>query len=302
MAATVTPPLGYSTTSSSGNPFLASRARHKLRSAVTFGRADERPCTTQAQADRTVPAPLTLNRTAIPVGQKLCWRAIEKLKKLHVADSSCIADSRCRPPTTLFGRSGTDRIKVRTMGPGTPDTVPGVQLSAEQLETFRRWALGTLVETRNRGLFAEWLVGTALGVVEQERLEWDQADLRYQDRLIEVKASGRGQVWPQNKPSTPTFDIKQRSRSWNAQTNTIEEFDQPRRVADLYVFCLHQSYPATNSNVADPNEWKFWVVSTETIDAELGDQKTIGLSRLGQLADPVSWGELAKKVENIVNA
>jgi hypothetical protein len=177
-----------------------------------------------------------------------------------------------------------------------------VRLTEPQLNTFRTWAVGNLVENRNRGLFAEWLVGTALGVVEQERLEWDQADLRYQDRLVEVKASGRGQAWPQVKPSTPTFDIKQRSRSWNAQTNTIEEFDRPCRVADLYVFCLHQSYPATNDNVADPNEWVFWIVSTETIDGELGDQKTIGLSRLGQLADPVSWGELAKKVENIVNA
>ena len=174
------------------------------------------------------------------------------------------------------------------MGPGTPDTVPGVQLSAEQLEAFRRWALGNLVENRNRGLFAEWLVGTAVGAVERERLEWDQADLRYQDRLIEVKASGRGQAWPQDKPSTPTFDIRQRTRSWNAETNTIEESARPRRVADIYVFCLHQSYPATNSNVADPSEWKFWVVSTATLDARLGDQKTIGLTRLEQLTDSVA--------------
>ena len=183
------------------------------------------------------------------------------------------------------------------MGPGTPDTVPGVKLSAEQLEAFRRWALGNLVENRNRGLFAEWLVGTALGVVEQERLEWDQADLRYKDRLIEVKASGRGQAWPQAKPSTPTFDIKQRTRSWNAQTNTIEEFDRPRRVADLYVFCLHQSYPATNDNVADPKEWAFWIVSTDTIDARLGSQKTVGLNRLSELTQPVGWTDLRREIE-----
>ena len=179
---------------------------------------------------------------------------------------------------------------------------PGVQLSAEQLETFRRWALGNLVENRNRGLFAEWVVGTALGVAGKERLEWDEADLRYQDRLIEVKASGRGQAWPQDKPSTPTFDIKQRSRSWNAQTNTVEEFDQPRRVADLYVFCLHQSYPATNSNVADLDEWTFWIVSTDTIDAELGDQKTIGLTRLEQLTDSVAWSELFESIVRTLTA
>lgn len=53
-----------------------------------------------------------------------------------------------------------------TCGSGRPDTVPGVQISAEQLETFRRWALGNLVENRNRGLFAEWLIGTALGIAD----------------------------------------------------------------------------------------------------------------------------------------
>ena len=67
--------------------------------------------------------------------------------------------------------------------------------------------------------------------------------------------------------------------------------------ADLYVFCLHQAYPATNDNVVDPNEWASWIVSTATLDARLGDQKTIGLSRLGQLADPVSWGELLEEID-----
>ena len=177
-----------------------------------------------------------------------------------------------------------------------------MRLTEPQLNTFRTWAVGNLVENRNRGLFAEWVVGTALGVAGKERLEWDEADLRYQDRLIEVKASGRGQAWPQDKPSTPTFDIKQRARSWNAQTNIIEEFDPPRRVADLYVFCLHQSYPATNDNVADASEWEFWVVPTDTIDAELGDQKTIGLTRLEQLTDSVAWSELSEKIKYALDA
>ena len=193
--------------------------------------------------------------------------------------------------------AGNAHRKVKQAGYG-----PVVQLAAEQLEAFRRWALGNLVENRNRGLFAEWLVGTALGVAGKERLEWDEADLRYQGRLIEVKASGRGQAWPQDKPSTPTFDIRQRTRSWNAQTDTVEEFDPPRRVADLYVFCLHQSYPATNSNVADLSEWEFWVVSTNTIDAELGNQKTIGLTRLEQLTDSVAWAELSESIDRSFTA
>ena len=39
---------------------------------------------------------------------------------------------------------------------------------------FSRWATGNLVDNRNRGIFAEWLVGQALGVIEADdvRTEW----------------------------------------------------------------------------------------------------------------------------------
>ena len=33
---------------------------------------------------------------------------------------------------------------------------------------FSRWATGNLVDNRNRGIFAEWLVGQALGVIEAD--------------------------------------------------------------------------------------------------------------------------------------
>ena len=49
------------------------------------------------------------------------------------------------------------------------------------LGEFRLWAAGNLVENRNRGVFAEWLVGKALDAVDPlvPRREWDAADLRY---------------------------------------------------------------------------------------------------------------------------
>ena len=43
------------------------------------------------------------------------------------------------------------------------------------LTEFQRWATGNLVENRNRGIFGEWLVGQALGVIgdDEVRQEWD---------------------------------------------------------------------------------------------------------------------------------
>ena len=171
------------------------------------------------------------------------------------------------------------------------------------LAGFRQWATGNLVENRTRGIFAEWLTGQALGVIGPDdiRTEWDAADLRYRDRLIEVKASGRGQTWSQERPSVIRFDIANRQQAWDAETDTFEAFDQPGRVADVYVFCLPTPDKATNDNVADPSMWTFWVIATATLDAELGDQKTIGTGRLSTLANPVSWDDLHDAVDQTIS-
>ena len=78
--------------------------------------------------------------------------------------------------------------------------------------------------------------------------------------------------------------------------------DPPHRSADVYVFCLHKSLPATNENVADPGTWAFWVVATETLDDDLGGQKTLGLKRLDSLASRVKWSEIRQAVDRAIKA
>ena len=123
------------------------------------------------------------------------------------------------------------------------------------IESFRRWALGALAENRNRGIFAEWLVGQALGAIDhdaarEERMRWD---LEYRQNKIEVKASG--QAW--NPRPNPRFDIACRKLSSDQATGEDIYLDPPKRVADVYVFCLHTPVLATDDNVADPAVWEF---------------------------------------------
>ena len=72
--------------------------------------------------------------------------------------------------------------------------------------------------------------------------------------------------------------------------------------ADIYIFCLHESIPATNENVADPASWSFWVIATKIIDKELGDQKSLGESTLNQLTQSVSWLELPKEFKRVIES
>ena len=170
---------------------------------------------------------------------------------------------------------------------------------SDESVNFDRWAAGNLVDNRNRGIFAEWLVGQALGVIGDHdvRTEWDAVDLRFGDLTIEVKASGLSQTWNLLVPSTPRFGIPRQKRAWFADTDEWIVYDEPKRSADIYVFCLHRSVPATNENVADTDSWSFWVVATSTINDELDAQSSVGVSTLNRLAEPVGWSEIKAAVK-----
>lgn len=167
------------------------------------------------------------------------------------------------------------------------------------IEGFRRWALGALAENRNRGIFAEWLVGQALGAIDHDavREEWMRWDLEYRHNKIEVKASG--QAW--NPRPNPRFDIACRKFSWDPVDKEDIQLDPPARVADVYVLCLHTPELATNVNVADPAVWDFWVIPAQTLDNELGAQKTVGPATLDRLAERIGWGQIKEAVDRLID-
>ena len=169
------------------------------------------------------------------------------------------------------------------------------------IDRFRHWALGNLVWNTNRGIFAEWLVGQALEAIGEDdaRDEWVEADLCYRGIKIEVKTSGRGQAWKQDRPSTPQFGVRPLKQTWDKRTNEWTDHVPPARVADIYVFCLHDAFPATDDDVRDPAYWKFWVVSKQTLDDQIGPRESIGLSRLRDLmpSGPVGWSEIKTEID-----
>ena len=170
-----------------------------------------------------------------------------------------------------------------------------------KIENYYKWSSSRLVDNRNRGIFAEWLVGQALNAIQNNtsRREWDAVDLRVNGVTIEIKCSGRSQSWGYGEPSTPRWSIQKNKRVWNAETDEVEVFDNPKRNADIYIFCLHDPIPATNENVADPRCWSFWVIASKTIDKELGNQKSVGIRTLKSLTESISWSELPVEFEKV---
>jgi len=152
--------------------------------------------------------------------------------------------------------------------------IPGIPYLT--ISDFWSWAYSDVLVNTNRSVFAEFLVGSALGVLDKPRIEWDAVDLHYNEKTIEVKCSAYIQSWDQKAYSTILFDIGKKI-AWHADSNTYEK--EPTRSADCYVFCLFKELVKDKANILDTNSWEFYVVSTKRINEGLKDQKSIGAEK-----------------------
>jgi hypothetical protein len=175
--------------------------------------------------------------------------------------------------------------------------IPG--LDGHTIADFWRWAYSDVLSNGNRSVFAEFMVGTALGCLDSPRVEWDAVDLRYGEHKIEVKASAYCQSWHQKRPSTITFRIG-KARAWNSRTG--EYYTGPTRLADIYVFCLHtqRDKAMARSNVLDPSTWEFYVVPTKRFDQAFADRKTISLGSVQRVGVSCGYAELKARVDEIL--
>ena len=184
---------------------------------------------------------------------------------------------------------------------------------------FRRWALTDLALNINRGRFAEWLVGKALGVIAPDsyQIGWASYDLDYGGRKIEVKSSARGQSWHQTRPSAVSWGIAPSRWRWDDPLPDEDEgswtrLDPPQRVADVYVFCCYRSYPLPdgpdglderNSGVITLENWRFWVASRETLDMRFGTNKSVTLRQIKEseaVVGPLRWSGIRTAVDTTV--
>ena len=183
----------------------------------------------------------------------------------------------------------------------TIDSTPTNHLTPQELDRnlakFTRWAAGDLTGNRMRGLYAEWMIASQLGVLDEDasRVEWDMVDIRYKSLNIEVKTSGNRQQWSE-KENQPRFSIAPQSRIWNAELNQTQQVVPARRTADIYIFCLHTCTELSTFAVANEDNWSFMPVLTSNLDDAFGTQSSVSggvLSRVG------SWMPLRNACEQL---
>ena len=182
------------------------------------------------------------------------------------------------------------KIEVERKTGGEPFHENGKPLDANLL-SFWRWSASDLVGNAMRGILAEYIVASAIGVADGSRTEWDACDLRTKEGIrIEVKSGAYIQSWGQERLSNIQFNIRP-TRGWDASTNTCAT--EAERQSDVYVFCLLNHQDQNTIDPLDISQWSFYVMATASLNESVGSQKTITLSSLKKLnPQEVAYGEL----------
>ena len=189
--------------------------------------------------------------------------------------------------------------EIKTL-PKNPDET--FQFNSQNLDfrlvDFWRWSQSDLIENRNRGILAEFIVRQALEIKYPTRLEWDAFDLITDDGVkIEVKSAAYIQAWKQERHSAIQFGIEP-TRGLLEDNNYSEE---KLRRADIYIFCLLGHKDQVTINPMNLDQWVFYVLSTKILNERFPNQKSISLNVLKTLnCHECNYGQLKLRFSDIV--
>jgi hypothetical protein len=164
------------------------------------------------------------------------------------------------------------------------------------LQDFWRWSVSDILSNATRGILAEFIVGTVIGLDPKDvRIEWDTYDLTSKDGIkIEVKSSAYIQSWKQKDYSKISFSIKP-THFLDPQTLLYQ--NEAKRHADVYVFCLLKHKDQDTIDPLKLEQWEFYVVPTPILSTYGGSQNRIILSKLKKIAEPINYNELYETVQ-----
>jgi len=167
--------------------------------------------------------------------------------------------------------------------------------TGKTLLDFWRWNGSDLASNTTRGLLAEFIVASALGIdLSIPREEWSAWDLTSPEGIrIEVKSAAYLQSWTQQKLSKIIFSIRP-ARAWDHTSGRMTQ--EPQRSADVYVFCLLKHQNKKTLNPLDLEQWEFYALSTTELNNYSRSSTHITLSSLQKLAQEIPFAQLHEAV------
>lgn len=181
-------------------------------------------------------------------------------------DDTLVDKHRGYPPLPIERKTGAEPFRR------------GEQPIGLTLLDFWQWSGSDLIGNTARGVLAEYIVASALGLASQVRNDWEECDLRLPpDIKIEVKSAAYLQSWFHRDLSKIVFSVRP-ARKWSKETGQLSS--EAKRHADVYIFCLLDHKEKASLNPLNLDQWKFYVLPTTRVDQWDRTAKSIGLSTL----------------------
>lgn len=180
-----------------------------------------------------------------------------------------VADIGSHPPIVPERKSGTEPLADagKPLGPDLSD--------------FWGWSMSDLISNTTRGVLAEFIVATALGVpttgVREPWAAWDLTLPGPELIRIEVKSAAYLQSWRQRRYSTISFGTP-KTHGWDANTSVMDSVQS--RQAHVYVFALLAHKDVDTLDPLDVGQWRFFVLPTSVLDDRTRSQHSITLPTL----------------------
>ncbi len=169
---------------------------------------------------------------------------------------------------------------------------------------FLAWAYSEVLDSQKRGILAEYLVMTALGL-NLPYLSGDFYDLRHPDGFgIQVKASSAAQRWENKKVHRISFGTRATSRSElvDEELGLVTLTAEKRRWGAAWVFAVH--LPSADDNpdtvrreLLDAGTWHFWVGSPDDLTTKSVPLLTV----IANLGTGVTHEGLKAAVDRVVH-
>lgn len=162
---------------------------------------------------------------------------------------------------------------------------------------YWRWHYSEIFDLQDT--IAEFIVAKALGLKKAHNVgSWTLYDIEYRGKRIEVKETSYMHAWQTDDEPKSKFRSFRITQAYDMYQDNTSEL---HRQNDIYVFCLNTGETRATSNPMQLEHWEFYIILTSVLNEQCGNAKTISLSRLRKMVQPVSYPKLKNSIDEIIN-
>jgi len=169
---------------------------------------------------------------------------------------------------------------------------------------FWQYGFSNLNSNVLRGFLAEFIIENLLKDKSEIEIRnpWNDFDILYKNRKIEVKCSSYIQDWDQEDFSKIIFSgLKAKDLYWSKAVSEFNRDNKKDYKADIYVLCLVNHKNPETLDLLNLDQWSFFILTKEELKNISNNSSSISITRLEKNNyTPIKHEEVKKYIDNII--